>query len=79
MAEAIKNVSLNTFRGFLKHQGLNHIRTKGGHEVWSKKDLLRPVVLQTHIDPIPIFIISNNLRTIGLTMKHLREYLSSDN
>lgn len=77
MTSAIKNVSLKTFRGFLLHHGLNQIRTSGGHETWRGKKLTRPVVLQSHIDPVPLFIIKNNLRTMGLSLKDLRKYLDS--
>ena len=52
------------------------IRVSGGHEVWGRPGLLRPVIIQTHIDPIPEFIILNNLRTIGVTRKAFEEYLS---
>ena len=31
-----------------------------------KSGMLRPVIFQTHNDPIPEFIIKNNLRTLGL-------------
>lgn len=40
---------------------------RGGHEKWSRKDLLRPVTIQTHIDPVPEFIIANVLRNIGMS------------
>jgi predicted RNA binding protein YcfA (HicA-like mRNA interferase family) len=72
-----KNLPLKTFRKFLEHHGMSCIRTKGGHEVWSKKNLNRPIVLQTHIDPVPIFIVKNNLRTMGLTIKDLETFLMS--
>jgi len=65
----LKNVPLSLFRQFLTSQGLNHIRTKGGHEIWSGKNLTRPVVFQCHIDPIPEFILKNNLRTMGLKVE----------
>ena len=71
----LKNIPLKTFRDYLKHCGLNHIRTTGGHEIWSAKGLTRPVVLQTHVDPIPEFIIKNNLRTISKAEEHLLEFL----
>lgn len=71
----LKNISLRTFRAYLVYCGLKHIRTKGGHEIWSAKELTRPVVLQTHVDPIPEFIIKNNLRTMGRAEQHLLEYL----
>ncbi len=63
----LKNIPLALFREFLRYKGLNHIGTNGGHEKWSAQRLLWPVVLQTHIDPIPEFIVRNNLRTIGAT------------
>lgn len=75
----VKNVPLETFRGFLKQSGLKLIRTSGGHEVWSGKNLTRPVVIQSHIDPIPMFIIKNNLRTMGLTINDFRAYMTSKN
>jgi len=78
MTYSLKNIPLNTFRGFLKFHGLNQIRSSGGHEVWSGKNLTRPVVLSTHIDPIPIFVIKCNLRTMGLTLNHLRDYLNQN-
>jgi predicted RNA binding protein YcfA (HicA-like mRNA interferase family) len=31
----LKNISLKTFRRYLQYCGLKHIRTKGGHEIWS--------------------------------------------
>ena len=71
----LKNISLKFFRRYLLYCGLKHIRTKGGHEIWSAKDLSRPVVLQTHVDPIPEFIIKNNLRTIGQSEDHLLAFL----
>jgi hypothetical protein len=75
MTKRLTNVPLKDFRDFMKFHGMKRISVKGGHEKWSKKDLTRPVVLQTHIDPIPGFIISNNLRTMGLTTKDLRTFL----
>ena len=77
MAPSIKNVSVNEFRSFLIHYGLKQIRISGGHEIWSGKELTRPVVFQTHIEPIPFFILKNNLRTMGLTLKDLRDYLQA--
>ncbi len=71
----LKNIHLKTFRKYLSFCGLKLIRTRGGHEIWSAKELTRPVVLQTHIDPIPEFIIKNNLRTIGKSEEHLLEFL----
>jgi predicted RNA binding protein YcfA (HicA-like mRNA interferase family) len=66
MTKKLKNIPLKTFRKYLEYNGMKLIRSKGGHETWSRADLLRPVILQTHIDPIPEFIVRNCLRTIGV-------------
>jgi predicted RNA binding protein YcfA (HicA-like mRNA interferase family) len=79
MAHSLKNIGLNDFRKFLIHIGLNRIRTKGSHEIWARKDLTRPVIIQSSKDPIPQFIIKSNLRTLGLTSEDLFKYLNSQN
>ena len=71
----LKNIKLKIFREYLLHCGLKLIRSNGGHEIWSANNLTRPVVLQTHVDPIPEFIIKNNLRTIGKSEDHLYKFL----
>lgn len=72
----MQNIDPSTFRAFLEYKGLNHIRDKGGHEIWSRKDMLRPVIFQSHISPVPEFIIRNNLRNMGVTKKELMEFLT---
>lgn len=74
----LSNVSLAEWRRFLKHCGCNYHRTKGGHEMWGKSGLTREVVVQTHIDPIPEFIIKNNLKTLGVSTQEFKEWLLSD-
>lgn len=73
----LSNISLRRFQGFLEYKGLKYIKTVGGHEKWVRSDLRRPVMLQTHIDPVPEFIIRNNLKTIGATIKELIAYLGN--
>jgi predicted RNA binding protein YcfA (HicA-like mRNA interferase family) len=58
------------------YKGLKHTRTKGGHEIWSRSDLTRPVVIQTHENPVPEHIIKNNLRTINSDRKDFEEWLN---
>jgi predicted RNA binding protein YcfA (HicA-like mRNA interferase family) len=77
MSNRGKNISLKDFRKFLEIHGMKLIRTSGGHEVWSKANLSRPVILQTHVDPVPFFIVKNNLRTMGLTLEDLENYFRS--
>jgi len=71
----IKNIPLRIFRDYLKHKGLHLVKTEGGHEKWWKEGLLRPVILQTHVDPIREFIIRNNLAAIGCTRKEFEQWL----
>ena len=63
----LSNVSLADYRLFLKKAGCTPCSIKGGHEKWTKRGLLRPIIVQTHVDPVPEFIIKNALRTLGLT------------
>ncbi|MBQ6769661.1 MAG: type II toxin-antitoxin system HicA family toxin [Bacteroidales bacterium] len=72
----IGNISIEDFRLSLADKGCKKVESGNtGHEKWSKEGLLRPVVFQTHIDPIPEFIIRNNLRNLGLTGNDLRAWL----
>lgn len=71
------NISVARFRKILKALGLEQVRTKGGHEMWMKEGMLRNVVLQTHIDPVPEDIIKNNLRTIGVGVEEFEKLLKT--
>ncbi|MBX7127097.1 MAG: type II toxin-antitoxin system HicA family toxin [Cyclobacteriaceae bacterium] len=44
-------------------------RAKGGHIHYTRRDLLRPLTLQSHIDPVPEFIIRNHLRILDKSRK----------
>ncbi len=77
MAKDLKNISLKLFRKYLKYKGLKHLRTTGGHEVWSSSTLKRPIILQTHVDPIPEFIVKMNLRTLGVDRDDFIEFLKN--
>lgn len=71
------NITIADFREFIAENGLEKVDSGNtGHEKWNKEGMLRPVVFQTHIDPIPEFIIRNNLRNMGMTMKDLRKWLN---
>ena len=66
----LSNIPLKDFRKFLKSQGLNIIKStkgRGGHEKWSRADLDRPITIQTHIDPVPEFIVKQTLRHLDMT------------
>jgi len=73
--QKLTNVRLADYREFLTKCGCKCIKTEGGHEKWSKPDLLRPIIVQTHAEPVPEFIIKNGLRTLGLSKKDFFEIL----
>lgn len=68
----LSNITVKDFRKFLEQQGLKIIkdsRGRGGHEKWSRSDLDRPITLQTHIDPVPEFIVKQVLRHLQIDKK----------
>lgn len=67
MGNYTKNVKLAELRKFLISKGCNHIGTVGGHEKWSKQELLRPLILQTHVDPVSEFIVKQCIRALNTT------------
>lgn len=69
------NITTSKYCEVLTRLGLECVRTNGGHEMWFKKGMLRNVVFQTHIEPVPEPIILNNNRTIGITSKQFEKAL----
>ena len=76
MAFKSGNLSLSTVRKVLINQGCKMIRHTNGHEKYSKQSLLRPIVIQDHIDPVPEFIVKQIMRTLGLNNKDMEKILS---
>lgn len=70
--QKLSNIPIITFRKFLKSQGLKITKStkgRGGHERWSKSGMDRPITIQTHIDPIPEFIVKQCLRHLKMDKK----------
>lgn len=65
----MSNIKLSDFRKFLKKTGCACERINGGHEIWIKEGLTRPIIVQTHKDPVPAFILKNALRALGISTK----------
>jgi len=63
------NVGLADFRRFLKDQGCKNIGGKGGHEKWVRSDLTRPLTIQSHVDPVPEFIVKQILGHLKIDRK----------
>jgi predicted RNA binding protein YcfA (HicA-like mRNA interferase family) len=60
---------------FLEDQGLKHIKTEGGHAKYTRKDLRRPITIQTHISPVPEFVVVQILKHLGFNKKSFNQYL----
>lgn len=63
----LSNITIAEFRRALLALGLEKRRMKGGHEAWLREGMTRPVIIQTHKDPIPEFIVRNDLKNIGVS------------
>ena len=63
----LSNVSLAEYQAFLELAGCTLIRTNSGHDVYTRADLLRPIVPQNHISPVPERIIRQGLRALGMS------------
>lgn len=72
----LRNVPLKLFKDFLIEKGCVSNRISGGHEHWTRADLKRPITIQTHVDPIPEFIIKNSLTLLGLSKKDFIDWIS---
>lgn len=75
----LSDVSLDTFRSFLLEQGYRFGFVPCGHEQWCKEGKLRPVVLRAYADPVPAYIVMNALRSMGVEVKELLQFLDKDN
>lgn len=59
-------VSWRKFEKFLIEIGCYFVREKGDHRIYWKKGLLRPVVIPRDTQ-LPVFVIRNNLRILGMS------------
>lgn len=69
MAKKLSNISIAEYRKFLMSQGCTKIRISGGHEIWTRADLTRPITFQTHIDPVPERIIKQCFSHLNVDKK----------
>lgn len=61
----IQPVHWKTFEKFLLRAGCVLKRREASHRVYWKEGLNRPIILQAK-GSVPVFIILNNLRTLGI-------------
>ncbi len=67
----IKQVHWKEFEKFLLLEGCVFKREKGDHRIYSREGLKRSIVVPRY-NPLPVFIIMNNLSLLGISKK---EYL----
>ena len=73
----LSNITVKEFRDLLLRLGLQPLRTAGGHEIWTKVGLRRTIVFQTHVEPIPEFVVRNAIRDLEMTRQEFMEVLES--
>ena len=59
-------VSWRRFERFLIHVDCRFVRQKGSHRIYHRDGLIRPLVVPEY-DPLPDFIVKNNLRILGIS------------
>ncbi len=62
------------FELFLLFVGCHFEREKGDHRIYWRDDLKRPVVIPRDKE-LPVFVIRNNLRILGISSKKYLEIL----
>lgn len=62
------------FEKFLLFVGCTFQRQKGDHRIYWRSDILRPVVVPRDTS-LPVFIIRNNLRVLGISVEEYLEIL----
>ena len=65
------NVPLAKFLKFLEGEGLKHIRSRGGHYIYARADLKRSIPVQSHLDPVPEFIVLEILHTLNISSEKM--------
>ena len=62
------------FEAFLIYIGCKFDRQRGDHRIYKREGLQRPLVIPADKD-IPVFIIRNNLRTLGMKPEEYLEIM----
>lgn len=76
----LRNISISKFESFLELSLCKCApsKSRGGHLKYTRCDCNRPIIFQSHIDPVPEFIIKNNLRVLGYTKEDFFEILDGN-
>jgi predicted RNA binding protein YcfA (HicA-like mRNA interferase family) len=67
-------IKTKKFEKFLEYVGCQFKRQKGDHLIYDRVGLQRPIVVPDDRE-VPVFIIRNNLRTLGMEPQEFLEIL----
>ena len=71
---ALTPVKWREFEKFLIFVGYKLKRQSGGHRIYTRTGLKRPIVISAHGN-VPVFVIRNNLRLLGITPQEYFEIM----
>lgn len=74
----LKNLTLRDIRAFLILVGCVKDRTRGGHEAWRKPGLARPIIIQTHVDPVPEHVVRSIIKDLGMSRDRFFEIIETN-
>ncbi len=69
-------INWKLFEKFVLFVGCKFERQRGDHRIYSREGLKRPVVFPADKE-IPVFIIRNNLRVLGISVEEYLEILKN--
>jgi hypothetical protein len=76
MSFKTSNVSLSLLRKILIHVGCKQLGINSGHQKFTRSDLRRPIIIQTHVDPVPEFIVLQIMRTLSLKRADMKKIVN---
>ena len=71
-----QNITNRQFQKFLVYVGCSLKRSKGDHFVYIRSDLVRPVIIPLE-NPLPQFIVRNNLKLLGISWEEFFNIIES--
>jgi len=74
--DKVGRVSWKRFEKFLVAVGCEFKGQEGSHRKYKKPGLLRPIIISCD-DELPQFIISNNLRTLGISKEQFADSIKN--
>lgn len=74
----LKNLTLRDIRAFLILKGCVKDRTRGGHEAWRKSGLARPIIIQTHKNPVPEHVARSIIKDLGISREEFLEKIQAN-